>query len=590
MSTRQTYTNLDFDAILDRLRRWMKSQDTFKDYDFEGAGLTQLLRVLSYNTNQQAFIGNMLFNELHLDTAEQRNNAASIASMLSYNPGSKKASKMLVDLVVTPPDSTTAPGEIVLRRENRFIAVREGTPYNFSPDKEYTAVLGVDGSYVFTDVTLLQGVWVANTYDVVGSAIDVYEIPNQDIDTNTLEVSVQVSAQVDTRNTFRRYTTPYDLGGQNGLYYLSLGRAGMYQIEFGDDQLSKKLEDGNIVVTRYLVTSGSEGNGLRGITSASAVDGFGNVSVNEKGTKTTGGADEETTDSIKRVAPVNFRAGGAAVVPSDYTVIVRELFPEADDVTSWGGESHVPKRYGYTMVAVKPRSSEVLSETQKKDLIRLIGKHNVGSITPILTDPTYYYLNVSTKVRYNPSMTSLDTPSLKKKVQDYVRRFSQNSLEKFERDFDLSQLTSFIRNIDRSFIGNNTEVVYEKRVIPELNFAGAYSLDFNKELRPGSVVVDGFTVSDADAGYTYSIIDDGKGFLTLQKKRGSETKTMGSAGSVDYRTGVVNLVKFRPNRLLGEAVIVRALSEGYDQNVSALRGDIIKVNQVNVELEAVANE
>uniref|UniRef100_A0AAU6W314 Baseplate wedge subunit n=1 Tax=Pseudomonas phage Cygsa01 TaxID=3138529 RepID=A0AAU6W314_9VIRU len=586
MSTRQTYTNLDFDTIMANLRRWMKGQDEFKDYDFEGASITQLMRLLSYNTEQMGYTSNMLFNELHLDTAEQRNNAASVASLLSYTPGSVKASRMVVDVIVTPPDAATAEDEIVMKRDTRFLAVSDGTAFSFVPDNEYTAVLGADGNYTFKNVTLLQGTWVVNTFDVVGSGIDVYEIPNANIDIDTLDISVQVSATVDTLNTFNRYQTPYDLGGQNGLYYLSLARTGFYQLEFGDDQLSKKLEDGNIVVARYLVTDGVAGNGLKGLSAASTIDGISSVAVSEISARSTGGADPESIGSIRKIAPVSFRTGGAAVVDSDYTVITKQLFPEAQDVISWGGEDNTPKKYGYTFVAVKPRSSETLTDAQKAQLVQILKKHNVGSMTPIIVDPAYYYLNITSRVKYNSSKTTLDSASLKKKVSDYVKTFSAANLEQFDRSFDLSQLTSFIKNIDRSFSGNVTDVEYEKHLVPELNFAGAYSILFNKALKPGSVSVTNFTVSDAETGYSYKILDDGLGALILWKTRGSSTVSMGPAGSVAYDTGTVNLVKFRPNSIVGPVVIVRCRSSSYDQDLQTLRGDILKVNTVSVELEA----
>lgn len=586
MSTRQTYTNLDFDTTMANLRRWMQGQEEFKDYDFQGASITQLLRLLSYNTEQMGFTSNMLFNELHLDTAEQRNNAASIASLLGYTPGSKKSSRMTVNVVVTPPDAATADNEIVMKRDTRFLAVSDGTAFSFCPDTEYTAVLGPDGNYTFSGVTLLQGTWVVNTFDVIGSAIDAYEIPNVDIDIDTLDISVQVSSTVDTLNTFARYQTPYDLGGQNGLYYLSLSRTGLYQLEFGDDQLSKRLEDGNIVVARYLVTDGVVGNGLRGLSAASTIDGISAVAVQEISARSTGGADVETVESIRKVAPVSFRTGGAAVVDSDYTVLTKQLYPEAQDVISWGGEDNTPKKYGYTFVAVKPRSTETLSDVQKAELVRILKKHNVGSMTPIIVDPAYYYLNVTTRVKYDSSKTSLDSASLKKKVSDYIATFSASNLEQFDRSFDLSQLSGFIKNIDRSFSGNVTDVEYEKHLVPELNFSGAYSVLFNKALRPGSVTITGFSVSDADSGYTYKIIDDGLGVLKLWKTRGTSTVSMGAAGAVSYATGVVNLVKFRPNALIGAAVVVKCHSSSYDQDLQTLRGDILKINGVTVQLEA----
>ena len=42
-------TELDFLDIKESLKTYLKSQSVFKDYDFEGSGLSVLLDVLSYN-------------------------------------------------------------------------------------------------------------------------------------------------------------------------------------------------------------------------------------------------------------------------------------------------------------------------------------------------------------------------------------------------------------------------------------------------------------------------------------------------------------------------------------------------------------
>ena len=43
-------TNLDFEEVKTSLKEFMRSSDTFTDYNFEGSVLSQLLDVLSYNT------------------------------------------------------------------------------------------------------------------------------------------------------------------------------------------------------------------------------------------------------------------------------------------------------------------------------------------------------------------------------------------------------------------------------------------------------------------------------------------------------------------------------------------------------------
>ena len=56
--SRLRVTELDFDDIKDNLKTFLRAQNTFKDYDFEGSGMNILLDTLAYNTHYLAM--NML--------------------------------------------------------------------------------------------------------------------------------------------------------------------------------------------------------------------------------------------------------------------------------------------------------------------------------------------------------------------------------------------------------------------------------------------------------------------------------------------------------------------------------------------------
>lgn len=91
-------TALDFDAIKDNLKSYLRGQTSFKDYDFEGSGMNIILDLLAYNTHYQAFYANMVANETFLDSAITRSSVASIAKQLGYIPRSAKAAKVTVNL------------------------------------------------------------------------------------------------------------------------------------------------------------------------------------------------------------------------------------------------------------------------------------------------------------------------------------------------------------------------------------------------------------------------------------------------------------------------------------------------------------
>ena len=57
---RLTVTDLDFDDIKTNLKTFMRNQDAFTDYDFEGSGINALMDLLAYNTHYLAMNVNML--------------------------------------------------------------------------------------------------------------------------------------------------------------------------------------------------------------------------------------------------------------------------------------------------------------------------------------------------------------------------------------------------------------------------------------------------------------------------------------------------------------------------------------------------
>ena len=84
-------TELDFDNIKTNLKTFLKGQNQFKDYDFEGSGMSVLLDTLAYNTHYMAFNANMVANEMFLDSASLRSSVVSHAKTLGYEVTSARA-------------------------------------------------------------------------------------------------------------------------------------------------------------------------------------------------------------------------------------------------------------------------------------------------------------------------------------------------------------------------------------------------------------------------------------------------------------------------------------------------------------------
>ena len=74
---RLSVTELDFDDIKRNLKTFLRAQSEFKDYDFEGSGMSVLLDTLAYNTHYLGFNANMAANEMFLDSASLRSSIVS---------------------------------------------------------------------------------------------------------------------------------------------------------------------------------------------------------------------------------------------------------------------------------------------------------------------------------------------------------------------------------------------------------------------------------------------------------------------------------------------------------------------------------
>ena len=114
------FNTLDFDEIKTNLKDFLKSQEQFKDYDFDGTSLSILLDVLAYNTAYNGFYLNMLSSEMFLDSASLKASVNSRAKHLGYVPASTKSHKAIVDISITPRLLATAHQRLLLTRNNTF--------------------------------------------------------------------------------------------------------------------------------------------------------------------------------------------------------------------------------------------------------------------------------------------------------------------------------------------------------------------------------------------------------------------------------------------------------------------------------------
>ena len=103
-------TDLDFDSIKTNLKKFLRQQDQFTDYDFEGSNLSSILDVLAYNTYITSYNANMVTNEVFIDSATLRENVVSLARNIGYVPRSRTSSRSVISFEVDVSTTTASTG------------------------------------------------------------------------------------------------------------------------------------------------------------------------------------------------------------------------------------------------------------------------------------------------------------------------------------------------------------------------------------------------------------------------------------------------------------------------------------------------
>ena len=258
--SRLRVTELDFDEIKDNLKIFLKAQSQFRDYDFEGSGMSVLLDTLAYNTHYLGFNANMLANEMFLDSASLRSSAVSHSKMLGYEVSSPRAARAVITVILNTTDANkTMPAGTV------FTTKIDDVDYQFVTVKNITAS-NIGNSIPFTEVDIYEGTYVTTKYVADSSNIDQrFLLVDPRADTTTLTVKIQNSSSDTTTTTFTKATDITQLATTSDVYFLQEVESGRFEVYFGDSVVSKALSDNNIVVLQYVVTNKSAANGANSL-------------------------------------------------------------------------------------------------------------------------------------------------------------------------------------------------------------------------------------------------------------------------------------------------------------------------------------
>jgi hypothetical protein len=591
-SNKLKVTDLEFDEIKTNLKTYLKSQSQFLDYDFEGSGMNVILDVLAYNTHYMGFYANLLANEMFLDSASLRDSVVSHVKHLNVIPNSVTAPSALLDMTFSPSNSPTS---LTIAKDTKFTTSISGVSYTFTTT-EAKIIYPVGSSYSVTSLPIKEGKILNKSYTVnLANTAQRFIIPNLNIDTSTISVQVQNSANDTTVATWTdgNALDVTTIASTQKVFFLQEIEGGKYELLFGDGAVGKQLADGNIIFIEYLVTSGSAANKASSFTAVGSVAGLSSSNYTITVTASaTGGSAIETILSLKNNAPKLYQAQKRATTAEDYKSILLSERSDIESIKIYGGEDASPAVYGKVYIAIKPVGNTAYS-TATKDAIRtsILKKTNVVTVTPEIIDPIFYYLLIDTTVNYDPVTLLTNEDTLKAGISNSITNYFTNSLQKFDQKFRYSVLTKIIDDTNSSIRNSKTSLKYQMEVAPAtLAVAATYTLEFNNPITKGTFTSTGFSASD---GFTYILIDDSLGNVKLIRSTYSSstglttvdspavymTLVSGSQnlGTIDYDTGKIVLNSFTPYTISDGKTYLRMTitPEINNQDITPLREQIL---------------
>lgn len=608
-------TEADVVAVKQNFINFLRKQEEFNGYVFEGSAINLLLDVLAYNTYYNAFYNNMTINEMFMDSATKRASVVSLAKHFGYKPKTVTASEVVVEVL-----TNVTQGLYYLPKYTKITANKNGEKFDFLlMDDAYfneTVSISLTGSqteYLRSTGPIVFKEGAVKKYSFINDPsndLQKFIIPFLEVDSSTLVVKVQPDPSVNEESVYKIATNITEIAEDSEVFFLEENADGFLEIFFGDGILGRKLPTNAVIRIQILQTKGKDGNGIGIVDSTSifkikstdlrTLNGE-ELSINGNGISlpvrvlvpSSSGSDRESKESIRFNSTRSFTTAERAVTKSDYKQIILKDFPDINDVIVWGGEENSPPEYGKVFISAKPKRSISLSNREKMDIIETLTKtRNVVGVQVEFVDPKIVFLNLTVGVKFDPIVAKNPrniSTLVRKSIQDF---FSEN-IRKFDADFYEAELSEVIQNSDDSIIANNISIVLEKRLVPNFGFSLNYEFDFNNPIVPETLSTNAFSYFDENLRDRDSYLDDdGNGnvrlFYLLNNKK---IYISSNIGTINYQTGKLSLNNFNPNSLIDNfpisMYVLPVESDVYASRRMILEFDTMFDTSLRVDLEPI---
>jgi hypothetical protein len=548
-------TSLDFNEIKASLRDYLRANSNFSDYDFEGSNFSTIIDILAYNTYISSYNTNMVSNEVFLDSATLRENVVSRAKEIGYTPRSRTAARANISFTV---DTTNLPiNPITLTLKKGVVVTSDsfnGASYTFSILEDIIAPV-INNIATFNNISVYEGSFIVQNFTVVDDNSR-FRLDNEGIDTSLINVLIRESNLTNVTQKYNLTKNLFNVTSTSKVFFVQEVEDERYELLFGDDIFGKKLESNTLIDVSYIITSGEDGNGIGTFNfNGRIVDNNGRI-VNSDISKITtntpafGGKAIESLSSIKKFAPLNYSTQQRAVTAADYEAIIPQIYPEAESVSAFGGETLTPPKYGKVYISIKPINGPFVSNGVKDNIKTLLRKYSVGGIVPEIIDLKYLYIEFESAVYYNSNF-STSPETLKTTITNNIESYANSSeLNRYGARFKYSKFLKIIDESDSAITSNITKITIRRGMKAEINKFAFYEICFGNAIHINKQT--GYNIKSTAfriAGSSYDVYfsdrpsNDETGTIFIFRLDASQQPVVirNNVGTINYKKGEILL-------------------------------------------------
>lgn len=484
MVTTINSTALDFNNIKSSLKTYLAGKSEFTDYDFESSGLSNVLDVLAYNTHINALMANFALNESYLSTAQLRSSVVSLSEGIGYIPTSVTSSAAVLDVSFTNTNNSR-PSTVELPAFTKFTSTINDEVFVFQTLEEYSAQDDGTGFYQFKDtngskeIKVKEGSRRSKNF-LVGEYEEnpVYIIPDTEIDTTTVVITVFAAAVGGIGNIYTNINDAVNITSQSTIYLLKEAPNGFFELSFGDGEtFGVAPAAGSRINVSYLSTKGKLANGgsifhaqpsTLDITLQNNTTEQVTLDVNTT-QRSIGGDNKESLESIRLKAPFQYASQNRMVTAEDYSaLILRKYSTLIKDIIAWGGEDNLDPEFGavYVSIDFEDDITALTQSNTKIAILDLAQQLAVISFKLRFTDPVTTFIEIKNFFQFNPKLTTLTLNSVQAQVATAVENYFENNTGKFHQSFRRSNMLTKLDEVSSAVLSSRAEIKMQQRFNP----------------------------------------------------------------------------------------------------------------------------